>query len=98
MRLNFTDARRGSKQAVLCGPTRADVSRVERELLTRAGALMAGRIGTFDDLFERIVRGSPEARPVAGDAQRVLLARRAVEAVPLNGLGASARRSGFVPM
>ena len=35
-------------------PNRADVARVERDLLERAGCLLGGAIGTFDDLFERI--------------------------------------------
>ena len=59
-------------------PNRADVERVERDLLRRRPALLAGRIGTFDDLFEQIVAGDPERRGVASDAQRALAARRAV--------------------
>src|SRR5207302_600245 len=53
-------------------------------------------IGTFDDLFQRIARRDPAARPVATDAQRMLVARRAIASIPLNGLGASARFGGFV--
>ena len=45
-------------------PNRVDVERVERDLLRRA-ALLAGRIGTFDDLFEHIVGDDPLRRPVA---------------------------------
>jgi ATP-dependent helicase/nuclease subunit B len=80
---------------VLIVPTRSDVDRVERELLARTGCLFGGSIGTFDDVFERVALGDPELRPVAGDAQRVLLVRRALGTVSLNGLGRSARFGGF---
>src|SRR5207342_2815933 len=81
------------REPVLIVPNRADIDRVERDLLGRAGALLGGRIGTFDDLFGEIVRGAPDARPVASDAQRVLVVRRALASVSLNGLGASAKRA-----
>src|SRR5438093_11821240 len=58
-------------------PNRSDVDRVERDLLRRAGCLLGGSIGTFDDLFERLATGDPERRPVATDGQRALLVRRA---------------------
>src|SRR5712692_3434955 len=86
------------REPVLIVPNRADVDRVERDLLERTGALLGGRIGTFDDLFEQVAQGSSEHRPVASDVQRVLVAERALASVSLNGLGASARRSGFVPV
>ena len=62
-------------------PNRSDVDRVERDLLRRCGCLLGGSIGTFDDLFARIAAGDPRARPVATDAQRTLVARRAVAEV-----------------
>ena len=77
-------------------PNRADVERVERDLLRRRPALLSGRIGTFDDLFEQIVAGDRERRGVASDAQRALAARRAVADTPLEALGASSSSSGFV--
>ena len=77
-------------------PNRADVERVERDLLRRRSALLSGRIGTFDDLFEHIASGDPSARPVAGDAQRWLAVRRAIERTELDGLAASSGSSGFV--
>ena len=77
-------------------PNRADVERVERDLLRRRPALLAGRIGTFDDLFEQIVAGDPERRGVASDAQRALAARRAVADTSLDSLEASSSSSGFV--
>ena len=86
------------REPVLIVPNRADIDRVERDLLGRAGALLGGRIGTFDDVFGEIARGAPDARPVASDAQRVLVVRRALASVSLNGLGASAKRAGFAPV
>src|SRR4029450_13625698 len=77
------------REPFLIVPNRPDVERVERDLLQRAGALLGGAIGTFDDLFRRIALAGPGARPVASDLQRVLLTRRAVAAVPLDGLGRS---------
>src|SRR5947207_3872720 len=87
---------------VLIVPNRPDVDRAEPELLARAGALLGGSIGTFDDLFERIARsgvGSTEPpangagahRPVIGEAQRTLLLRRVVA----RAQGRSARFAGF---
>ncbi len=35
-------------------PNRIDVERVERDLVRRHGALLAGTVGTFDDLFGHI--------------------------------------------
>jgi hypothetical protein len=76
-------------------PNRADVGRVERDLLESAGCLLGGQIGTFDDLFLRI-SGSSD-RPVARGAQRALIARRAVgQAVEVGAdLSRSVRFAGF---
>jgi len=76
---------------ILIVPNRPDVDRAERELLTRAGALVGGSIGTFDDLFERIARGNGTHWPVITPAQRTLLLRRIVSGAE----GRSARFSGF---
>ena len=43
-------------EPVLIVPNASDVDRVERDLLARQGCLFSGAIGTFDDLFRRIVR------------------------------------------
>src|SRR5439155_13471940 len=80
---------------VLIVPYGSDVERIERELLARSGALLAGQIGTFDDLFERLARDGGSQRPVVTDAQRQLIVRTAVSAASLNGLGPSARFTGF---
>jgi ATP-dependent helicase/DNAse subunit B len=82
-------------EPVLIVPNRSDVDRVERDLLARRGCLLAGTIGTFDDLFRRIALGDPDRRPVATDAQRALAVRRALATVELNGLSRSARTGGF---
>jgi ATP-dependent helicase/DNAse subunit B len=76
-------------------PNASDVDRVERDLLARCGCLFSGSIGTFDDLFRRLSRVDPEQRPVATDAQRALVVRRALASAPLNGLARSARTNGF---
>ena len=76
-------------------PNREDVERVERDLLRRRSALLSGRVGTFDDLFEQVAFGDPAARPVATDTQRWLAIRRAIARTELGALSASAGSSGF---
>ncbi len=76
-------------------PNRGDVERVERDLLRRQHALFAGRIGTFDDLFEHIVRDDPALRPAASETQRALAIRSAIEGTTLAGLAGSAGSEGF---
>src|SRR5439155_1786167 len=83
------------REPFLIVPGGADVERVERELLGRTGALLAGSIGTFDDLFAAISAGDGERRRVLTDAQRVLVGRRAVAQAELDGLGRSAGFGGF---
>ncbi len=77
-------------------PTRADVDRVERELVARNGALLAGTVGTFDTLFEALARGGSDGgRRLIGDAERALLVRRVVASAELGEAGRSARFRGF---
>ena len=83
------------RDPVLIVPNRSDVERIERDLLQRCGALLAGSIGTFDDVFRELALGAEGARPVLSDAQRSLVARRVLGRTPLNGLGRSARFPGF---
>jgi len=82
-------------EPTLIVPNVSDVDRVERDLLDRQGCLFHGTIGTFDDLFRRLVRDDPGARQVATDAQRTLIVRRVIAAAPLNGLALSAGTAGF---
>jgi ATP-dependent helicase/DNAse subunit B len=84
-----------AQEPVLVVPNRFDRDSVERDLLGRSGALLGGTIGTFGDLFRQIARGNGGHRPVATDAQRGLILRRALASTPLNGYGASARYGGF---
>ncbi len=83
------------REPVLIVPSRPDVERVERDLLRRTGALLGGSIGTFDDLFQRIVGGDGDLRPVATETQRALLLRRVVAGARLGRLEGSARFAGF---
>ncbi len=83
------------EEPCLIVPNRSDVDERERELLELQPALLAGWIGTFDDLFARIARGGRDSRRVASEAQRALIVRRALAGRSLNGLGRSARFGGF---
>src|SRR5438094_2330867 len=83
------------REPYLIVPNRSDVERVERDLLAIQPALLGGSIGTFDDLFRRLARGGTDTRPVATEAQRALIVRRALAGQSLNGLGRSARFGGF---
>ena len=57
-------------------PNRVDVDRVERDLIRRSRALLAGAVGTFDDLFRHVAEGGgdgpvrrlgcPDARSPSG--------------------------------
>jgi ATP-dependent helicase/DNAse subunit B len=78
-------------------PNRSDVVRVERDLIERCGCLFSGTIGTFDDLFERILAGGPRPAAVASEAQRSLIVRGAILSVDRDGreLSGSARFPGF---
>jgi ATP-dependent helicase/nuclease subunit B len=83
------------REPVLIVPNRADIDRVERDLLDLTGALLGGQIGTFDDVFEGIARSNGHHRPLVTDAQRALLVRDVVARVRLSQLGRSARFAGF---
>jgi RecB family exonuclease len=78
----------GGGEPVLLVPNRADVDRVEQELLARQPALLGGTIGTFDDLFERLAYGGGEAR-LLGASQCGLLVRRVARGSTLAGGGRS---------
>ncbi|MGZ8717530.1 MAG: hypothetical protein ACXWYO_10510, partial [Gaiellaceae bacterium] len=82
-------------EPVLIVPNRSDVDFVERELLARRPALLAGTIGTFDDVFERIAQAGGEGRRPLPGVQRAFVVRRASAVAALNGLSASAQSGGF---
>ena len=81
-------------EPLLIVPNRADVDRVESELLGRKRALLGGATATFDDVFERLAQVG-DARRLLPGAQRALLVRRLVASASLDGLAGSARHGGF---
>jgi ATP-dependent helicase/nuclease subunit B len=83
-------------EPVLIVPNRADVDRVELELLARRPALLGGSIVTFDDLFRDLALGSGDARRQLGRLEQTLLVRRVVGGAELNGYTRSAAHAGFV--
>jgi ATP-dependent helicase/DNAse subunit B len=83
------------EEPFLIVPNRSDVDAVERDLLRRTGALLGGSIGTFDDLFGRLVRGNGAARPTVTPAQRSLLLRRVVEHAHVEGTAPPSCFAGF---
>src|SRR6478752_727524 len=87
----FLEAADAGADPFLIVPNRPDVEAVERELVSRRGVLVGGRVGTFEDLLGRC----REARPLVGDVQRRLLLADVVSGTPLQALAASARFSGF---
>jgi ATP-dependent helicase/DNAse subunit B len=66
-------------------PNRADVERVERELVTRCGGLLSGTIGTFDALFEALAHGDRQGRTSLGDAARAAVVKRVCDAAEVDG-------------
>jgi len=85
------------REPFLVVPNRAEVERIERELLASTPALFGGSIGTWDDLFGWIAHGAGDGvRPRIRPAQRRLLVGRVVAGADLNGLSASARFPGFI--
>ncbi|MET0561467.1 MAG: PD-(D/E)XK nuclease family protein [Gaiellaceae bacterium] len=76
-------------------PNRVDVERVERDLVRRRPALLAGTVGTFDDLFRHVAGAGAAGMPVASEIQRTLAVRRAVERTHLGELSSSAATAGF---
>jgi ATP-dependent helicase/DNAse subunit B len=82
------------QEPVLVVPNRADVDRVEGELLARRGALLGGSIVVFDRLFDRIAAGGVEGRPL-GRAERSLLVRRILARAELGAFSESAASGGF---
>ena len=75
-------------------PNRVDVDRVERELASRGGALLAGTVGTFDTLFAFLAGSGPAPRTL-GDAERTVVLRHLVASAPPGLLGPSSRFAGF---
>src|SRR6185437_10402486 len=87
----FLEAADAGADPFLIVPNRPDVEAVERELVSRRGVLVGGRVGTFDDLFEEVLGRCREARPLVGDVQRRLLLADVVSGTPLHALAPSVR-------
>jgi ATP-dependent helicase/DNAse subunit B len=83
------------REPVLIVPNRPDVDRRERDLLRRCGVLLAGRVCTFDDVFRDLAERDPATRRTVSNVERTLIVQRAIQGSTLNGLGRSARFSGF---
>jgi ATP-dependent helicase/DNAse subunit B len=86
----------GAPEPILIVPNRADVDRVELELLARRSALLGGSITTFDGLFERLADGSGAGRRQLGRAEEALLVGRVVRGADLHRFAGSAAHAGFV--
>jgi ATP-dependent helicase/DNAse subunit B len=76
-------------------PTRPDVELAERDLVRRRPALLGGMIGTFDDLFERVLVRCGRPTGWLGGLERRLAVERAVREAQLDTLAAPARFAGF---
>ena len=63
-------------------PNRADVERVERELVERCGGLLAGTVATFDGVFEHLAGADRAGRRVLGETERAIVLRRVAERHP----------------
>ena len=75
-----------AREPVLVVPNRAEVQRVQRDLVAGGKAVVGGSVGTFDDLFTGIARNNGDHRAVLTDTQRGLLLRRlARDASPFSG-------------
>jgi ATP-dependent helicase/nuclease subunit B len=83
-------------EPLLIVPNVADVDRVQLELLRRRPALLGGSIGTFEDVFRDLARGSIDSRKRLGRVEEALLVRRVVNQADLQGFARSAERAGFV--
>jgi hypothetical protein len=59
-------------------PTRPDVELAERDLLDRRGVVLGGLIGTFDDLFERVLERCGEPVSSLGSLPRRLVLEQVV--------------------
>jgi len=57
-------------------PTRPDVELAERDLLVRRSAVLGGMIGTFEDLFERVLERSGEPSAALATLPRRLVGPR----------------------
>src|SRR6476646_3542287 len=77
-------------------PTRPDVELAEHDLLARRSAVLGGMIGTFEDLFERVLERCGEPSAALATLPRRLVLEQVVREAGLDQLAAPSRFSGFV--
>src|SRR6476619_6954449 len=76
-------------------PTRPDVELAERDLLARRSAVLGGMIGTFEDLFERVLERCGEPSATLATLPRRLVLEQVVREAGLDQLAAPSRFAGF---
>ena len=76
-------------------PNRPDVEAFEHDVLRRRGALLGGRVGTFDTLFDDVLERCGEVTTALTDVQRRLIFQRLAATANLDAVAVSARFSGF---
>jgi ATP-dependent helicase/DNAse subunit B len=91
----FVEAVESGATPYLVVPTRPDVELAERDLVLRRPALLGGMIGTFDDLFERVLVRCGRSTGSLSGLERRLAVERAVDEAQLETLAAPARFTGF---
>ncbi len=91
----FVEAVESGASPYLVVPTRPDVELAERDLVQRRAALLGGMIGTFDDLFERVLARCGRSADSLGGLERRLAVERSVREAQLETLAAPARFTGF---
>lgn len=92
----FVESLDSGQTPFLVVPTRPDVELAEHDLVRRRPALLGGMIGTFDDLFERVLERCGQPTSALGSLERRLALERAVRESDLETLAAPARFAGFV--
>lgn len=90
--LAFVDA---GSDPFLIVPNRPDVEAFEHDVLRRRGALLGGRVGTFDALFDDVLERCGDHTNTLADVQRRLIFRRLAASAELDQVAVSARFAGF---
>ena len=86
--LAFVDA---GSDPFLIVPNRPDVEAFEHDVLRRRGALLGGRVGTFDTLFDDVLERCGDHTKTLADVQRRLIFRRLAASAELDQVAVSAR-------
>src|SRR5947207_4833133 len=91
----FVEAVESGATPYLVVPTRPDIELAERDLVVRRPALLGGMIGTFDDLFERVLIRCGRSTASLGGLERRLAVERTVREAQLETLSEPAHFTGF---